>query len=274
MACRIIRCCPSSFTAIAESGSGTGGPVDLGWHEGRPAVHARLYSLPVTIRMSARIAGLAILAAELAAGLSQMDSRPKLVWVVLFALQVASIVWITDQRSMATLRLAAPAVLAGLSAAAVWVAFAFAAPVAATGNLLALVAIAVAGLVVAVWPRRHTGQRLLPRVLIAAASAALTIFLAISWVMPSDSRFVSNNHPPVWPVATRLVDPILEFAIFVLLALALGADRLRALTRGRRTAAQQARALYVAGPNEMTVEPPTTDVPPIHSRDLVISPEK
>jgi hypothetical protein len=92
-------------------------------------------------------------------------------------------------------------------------------------------------------------------VLIAAASAALMIFLAISWVMPSDSRFVSNNHPPVWPVKTRLVDPVLEFAIFVLLALALGADRLRAWNRGRRAAAHKARAPYVGGPNEMIVEP-------------------
>jgi hypothetical protein len=216
--------------------------------------------------MSARIAGLAILTAELTAGLSQVDGPPKLVvWAIFFALQAAAIVLITDRRSMATLRLAAPAALAGVSAAAVWTAFAFAAPVAATGNLLALVAIAAAGLVVAVWPRRRTGQRLLPLVLIAAASAALMIFLAISWVMPSDSRFVSNDHPPVWPVATRLVDPVLELAIFVLLALALGADRLRARTRGRRAAAHEARALYVAGPNEMIVEPadfrPLPDLP-------------
>jgi hypothetical protein len=206
--------------------------------------------------MSARIAGLAILAAELTAGLFQVDSPPELVvWAIFFAVQVAAIVWITDRRSTATLRLATPAALAGVSAAAVWTTLAFAAPVAATGNLLALVAIAAAGLVVAVWPRRRTGQRLLPLVLIAGASAALMIFLAISLVMPSDSRFVSNNHPPVWPVATRLVDPVLEFAIFVLLALALGADRLRARTRGRRATTYGARAPYVAGPNEMIVEP-------------------
>ena len=121
--------------------------------------------------------------------------------------------------------------------------------------MLALVTIAAAGLVVAVWQRRRAGQRLLPRVLIASASASLMIFLAISSVMPSDSRFVSNNHPPVWPVVTRLVDPVLEFAIFVLLALALGADRLRARSRGRRAAAREARAPYGAGPNEMIVEP-------------------
>jgi hypothetical protein len=206
--------------------------------------------------MSARIAGLAILAAELTAGLSQVDGPTKLVvWAIFLGLQVAAIVWITDQRSMATVRLAAPATLVGVSAAALWMAFAFAAPVVATSDLLALVAIAAAGLVVAVWPRRPTGQRLLPRVLIAAASAALMIFLAISSVMPSDNRFVSNNHPPVWPVVTRLVDPVLEFAIFVLLALALGADRLRARTRGLRAAAREAPAPYGAGPNEMIVEP-------------------
>jgi hypothetical protein len=216
----------------------------------------RPYSLPVTIRMSARIAGLAILAAELAAGLSQVDGPPKpVIWAIFFALQVAAIVWITDRRSMATLRLAAPAALAGVSAAALWTAFAFAAPVVATDNSLALVTIAAAGLAVAVWPRRHAGQRLLPRVLVAAASAALMIFLAISSVMPSDGRFVSNNHPPVWPVVTRLVDPVLEFTIFVLLTLALGADRLRARTRGRRAAAREASAPYGAGPNQMIVEP-------------------
>jgi hypothetical protein len=81
------------------------------------------------------------------------------------------------------------------------------------------------------------------------------IFLTISLVMPSDDRLVSNSHPPVWPVATRLVDPVLEFAIFVLLALTLGADRLHARTRRRRAAAHEARARYVAGPNEMVVEP-------------------
>jgi hypothetical protein len=162
---------------------------------------------------------------------------------------------ITNRRSTGALRPAAPAALVGVSAAAVWTAFAFAAPVAATGNLLALLAIAAAGLVVAVWPRRRTGQGLLPLVLIAAASAALMIFLAISWVMPSGSRFVSNDHPPVWPLPTRLVDPVLEFAIFVLLALALGADQGRARTRSRRAVAHEARALYVAGPNEMIVEP-------------------
>jgi hypothetical protein len=206
--------------------------------------------------MSARIAGLAILAAELIAGLSQVDGPPKpVVWAVFSALQAVAIVWITDRRSIATLRLATPAALAGVSAAALWMAAAFAVPVAATGNLPALVAIAAAGLVVAVWPGRGTGQRLLPLVLTAAASAALTIFLAISWVMPSDSRFVSSTHPPVWPVATRLVDPVLEFAIFVVLALALGADRLRARTRRRRAAAHETRARYVAGPNEMIVEP-------------------
>ena len=209
----------------------------------------------MTIRMSARVAGLAILAAELAASLFSADgpSNP-VVWGIFFALQVAAILWITDRRSLASLRLATPAALAGVSAAAVWTGLAFVAPVAATGNLLALVAIAAAGLVVALWPKRRTGQRLLPVVLIAAASAALMIFLAVNWVMPWDNRFVSNSHPPVWPMATRLVDPVLELAIFVLLALALGVDRLRARTRRRRAAAHQANALYIAGPNEMIVE--------------------
>jgi hypothetical protein len=217
--------------------------------------------------MSARIAGLAILVAELSAGLSSPDGLSKPVaWGVFFALQLAAIVWITDGRSWATLRLAIPPALAGVSAAAVWTSLAFAAPVVATGNLLALVAIAAAGgLVVAVWPRRRTGQRLLPAVLIASSSAALMILLAISSVMPLDNRFVSTTHPPVWPVKTRLVDPILEVAIFVLLALAFGADQLRNRLRRGRAAGREGRALDLARPNEMIVEPadfrPFPDLP-------------
>jgi hypothetical protein len=55
---------------------------------------------------------------------------------------------------------------------------------------------------------------------------------------------------------TRVVDPVREFGIFVLLAVALGVDLVRGRIRTRRAAARELRRGYVAGPNEMVVERP------------------
>jgi hypothetical protein len=90
-------------------------------------------------------------------------------------------------------------------------------PVIATGDTAALVAILAVGPAVAASSRRSAGQRLLPLVLIASAGTALLIFLVMSGVLPTIPGFVSNSHPPIYPIVTRLVDPVIELGIFVLL---------------------------------------------------------
>jgi hypothetical protein len=159
-------------------------------------------------------------------------------------------------RSAVALRTVAPAALTAVTVTAVWTALALAAPMATSGNATALVAIGTAGLVVTA-AHRGAGRRLRPLVLIASAGTALLIFLVISVVLPSVPGFVSNSHPPTYTDATRMVDPIGELGIFVLLAAALGADVLRARSRTRRAAAGKQRRRYGAGPNEMVVEAAT-----------------
>jgi hypothetical protein len=107
---------------------------------------------------------------------------------------------------------------------------------------------------VAASSRRSHGQRLLSLVLVASAASALLIFLVISSVLPAIPGFVSNNHPPIYTSVIRLVDPVRELGIFVLLAVALGADLVRTRMRTRRAAARVPRQGYVAGANEMVVE--------------------
>jgi hypothetical protein len=209
----------------------------------------------VSIRVSARIAGLAILAAEVTAVATRSDGPSTLlVWTVLVAPQIVVVVWATDRRSSVVLRMVAPALLTAVTVAAIWTALALAVPVIATGDAAALVAILGAGAVVAASSRRSADRRLLPLVLIASAGSALLIFLAISRVLPTIPGFVSNNHPPIYTTVTRMVDPVRELGIFVLLAVALGAALLRARIRTRRAAAREQRLDHVTGPNEMVVE--------------------
>ena len=66
--------------------------------------------------------------------------------------------------------------------------------------------------------------------------------------------FVSHNHPPIYTNVTRMVDPVGELGIFLLLAVALGVDLLRARIRTRRAAAREQRLDHITGPNEMVVE--------------------
>ena len=209
--------------------------------------------MPVTIRLSARIAGFAMVAAEATAVATR--AHESLVFGTVFvALQIVAIGWATDRQSTVVLRMVAPALLTAAAVAAVWTALALAVPVIATGNTAALVAILAAGLVVAASSRRSAGQRLLPLVLIASAGTALLILLVISCVLPAVSGFISTTHPPIYPMVTRLVDPVGELGIFVALALAIGVDLVRARIRMRRAAAREQRVDYVAGPNEMVVE--------------------
>jgi hypothetical protein len=107
------------------------------------------------------------------------------------------------------------------------------------------------GLVVAA-SYRGAGRRLLPRVLGTAAGSALLIFLVIAWFLPAVPGYVSNNHPPIYTPVTRLVDPIGELALSVLLTLLLVVEVVHARTRIRRAAAPAQG--QVAGPNEMIVE--------------------
>lgn len=209
----------------------------------------------VTIRLSARIAGLAIVAGEATAVATRAHESSTLVFGVVFvALQIVAVGWATDRRSAIVLRMVAPALLTAVTMAAVWTALALAVPVIASGNTAALAAILAAGLVVAASSRRSAGQRLLPLVLIASAGTALLIFMVISGVLPAVPGFISTTHPPIYPMVTRLVDPVGELGIFVLLALAIGVDLVRARIRMRRAAAREQRVGYVAGPNEMVVE--------------------
>jgi hypothetical protein len=213
--------------------------------------------LRVTIRLSARIAGLAIVAAEATAVATRADeSSAQLFGVVFVTLQTIAVVWATDRRSAIVVRMVTPALLTALTVAAVWTALALAVPVIATGDTAALVAILAIAPAAAASSRRSHGQRLLPLVLIASAASALLIFLAISCVLPAIPGFVSDNHPPTYTSVTRVVDPVREFGIFVLLAVALGVDLVRGRIRTRRAAARERRRGYVAGPNEMVVERP------------------
>jgi hypothetical protein len=209
----------------------------------------------LTIRLSARIAGLAIVAAEATAVATRAHESSALVFGVVFvALQIVAVGWATNRRPAIVLRMVAPALLTAVTMAAMWTALALAVPVIATGNTAALVAILAAGLVVAASSRRSAGQRLLPLVLIASAGTALLIFMVISGVLPAVPGFISTTHPPIYPMVTRLVDPVGELGIFVVLALAIGVDLVRARIRMRRAAAREQRVDYVAGPNEMVVE--------------------
>jgi hypothetical protein len=119
--------------------------------------------------------------------------------------------------------------------------------------VLLLVAILASGIVVA-QSHRVAGRRRLPLALLAAAGTALLVFLAISWLLPGVPGFVANNHPPTYTAVTRLVDPIGELALFVLLLVALGVEALRFRIRARRAALRRRRSERPAGPNEMVVE--------------------
>lgn len=209
----------------------------------------------MTIRLSARIAALAVVAAEATAVATRVDESSTLVFGMVFvALQAAAVWWATDRRSAIVLRVIAPALSAAVTVAAIWTALALAVPVTASGDIAALVAILAVGPAVAASSRRSAGQRLLPLALIASGGSALLVFLVISCVLPAMPGFVSNNHPPTSTSVTRLVDPVGELALFVLLAVALGADLVRARTRMRRAVAREQRQSHGAGPNEMVVE--------------------
>jgi len=206
--------------------------------------------------MSARIAGLAILVAEIVGAQSHHRDKPLALVVlgILVVVQLAALMWATDRRSADALRVVAPAALTGVATAAVWTAFVFAFPVLATGDAFAVAAIAVAGVTAAVWSPPVTARRRRTVVLTASAATALLIFLMISAVLPAVDGFANNWDPPTYYTAvTRLVDPVLEFAVFLLLTLALGADNLWGWAR--RVRARRDRAPYGGGLNEMVVLP-------------------
>jgi hypothetical protein len=68
--------------------------------------------------------------------------------------------------------------------------------------------------------------------------------------------FVSNNHPPIYTPVTRLVDPIGEFGVSVLLAVAFGVQVLRERLRAprRRAVTPDQHPEYGGAANEMIVE--------------------
>jgi hypothetical protein len=209
----------------------------------------------VTIRAYAGIACLAIVAVEATAFATRAGEADLLFGIVFVTLQIVAVGWATARRSAVTLRMVAPALLIAVTVAAMWTAIALAVPVIATGDTAALVAILAVGPGVAVASCRSPGQRLLPLMLIASAGSALLIFLVISCLLPVVPGFVSTSHAPVYfTKVTRLVDPVREFGIFLLLAVALVVDAVRARIRTRRAAAGERRPGYVAGPNEMVVE--------------------
>lgn len=217
----------------------------------------------MSIRIRARVAGVAVLVAEATGVATHTGERPRpVIWAVLAAAQVLVLWWATDRRSAARLRAAAPAALTSVTVAAVWTALALAVPVTATGNAAALVAIVMAGFVVAA-SRPGPGRRPLlvasagtsPRpLLIASAGTALLIYLMIALVLPGVPGFVGNSDPPTYTDVIRLVDPIGELGIFVLIGVTLGVDVLRARIRARRAAMGERRRDYGAGANEMVVE--------------------
>ncbi len=209
----------------------------------------------MSIRVSARIACFAIVAAEATAVATRAhDTSTLWFWTVLLAFQIVAVGWATDRRSSVALKMVAPALLTAVTVAAMWTALALAVPALAAGDTAALVAILAVGPALAAVPRRGAGQRLLPLALIASAGSALLIFLVIIYVLPAIPGFISTSHDPVYTAnVTRLVDPVREFGLFVLLATALGVDLLRSRLRSRRAAAR-AQRLGPAGPNEMVVE--------------------
>lgn len=208
----------------------------------------------MTIRVFARVACLAIVGAEATAVATRAhDTSTLWIWTVLLTLQIVAVVWATDRRSSAALKMVAPALLTAVTVTAVWTALALAVPAIAAGDTAAVVAILAVGPALAAVPRRSAGQRLRPLVLIASAGSALLIVLVIVYVLPTIPGFVSTSHPPVYTPVTRLVDPVREFGLAVLLAVALSIDLLRTRIRKRRAAAR-AQRLGPAGPNEMVVE--------------------
>jgi hypothetical protein len=156
-----------------------------------------------------------------------------------------------------TMRVLGRAALMGVAVAAAWTAVAFVVPAVTKGDALALVAIVASGVVVLAFPPPGS-VRWRPVVLAAAATTALLIFLVISWLLPAFDGFVRNWDPPTYTDVTRLNDPVGELGIFVLLALALGADTLWSWVRGRRAATRR-HDDYGTRANEMVVLP--TDVP-------------
>jgi hypothetical protein len=156
-----------------------------------------------------------------------------------------------------TMRVLGRAALMGVAVAAVWTAVAFAVPAVTKGDALALAMIAGSGIVILAFPPLGAARRR-PLVLTAAATTALLIFLVISWLLPAFDGFVRNWDPPTYTDVTRLNDPVGELGIFVLLALALGADTLWSWVRSRRVARRQADD-YGSRANEMVVLP--SDVP-------------
>src|SRR5689334_6718873 len=131
--------------------------------------------------------------------------------------------WSTRPDTADALKVIAPAVLTGVTAAAAWTVLAFLAPDITTSDTFALLAIASAGMLVAVRPPPGTTRRL-AAALTASATTALLTFVAISALLPAFDGYVTNWHPPTYTDVTRLVDPILEFAIFVLLTIVRFAD--------------------------------------------------
>jgi hypothetical protein len=213
----------------------------------------------VTVRLSARLAGLAILGAQILATAPNASSPAGLAArAIIVAIELAAIIWATRQGAAGRLKLLVPAALTGVTAAAIWTALAFAAHDIATNDTLAFVAIAGAGTAVAVWPPSGTNRRR-QVVLVASATAALLIFVAISSVLPAFDGFVTNWHPPTYTDVTRLVDPILEFAIFVVLTLAICVDALWVRARRRHSAARERSVPDEPVLNEMVVVPTDID---------------
>lgn len=163
----------------------------------------------------------------------------------------------TVRRAKAALLRAAPALLVAVAVAVAWTALALGAPMITTGNAAPLVAIVVAGFGAAVLAVRRDTRRALPHALIAGGGTSLLIFLVIELILPDVPGFIGNTHPPVYTPVTRLVDPVGEFGIFVLLAAALGILRLRARIRARRAGLREQGRGYGGGPNEMVVERPS-----------------
>src|SRR4051812_291784 len=72
--------------------------------------------LRVTIRVFARIAGLAVVAAEATAVATRVQESPTPVFGTVFvALQIVAVGWATDRRSTVVLRMVAPALLTAVA---------------------------------------------------------------------------------------------------------------------------------------------------------------